>query len=254
MFHLDDVIILGMAVPEQHRDGSKTVCVAAYHEDLGMIRIFPCSADMGLSRWSKVSVDLEKNKKDSRYESYRIANSIDMLNKPPLSIYGKISRNQRIEILDKLRSPCVADVNTARFSLCVIKPYEIFDVWLSSNPTFDKNNQKSIPLISSDEWLKTKADYPLQPRIRYKCSKLCSGHDQSILEWGAFEWMRKNESKAHMIIDNWKFRNHEYEHYLIIGNQLRHRTSFLVINVVPIKKEGAISNSIKQNSLFGVNT
>lgn len=251
MFHLDDVVILGLAVPEQHRDGRKTICVAAYHQDLGMIRIFPCSAEMGLSRWQKVSVSLEKNPKDTRYESYRLYGSDSGFAGCSIaSSKSKVAREKRIDILEKLKCKCVSEINTARFSLGVVKPI-IEDVWIDNNPTFDKQRQSHLSIVD-DKWLKTKGDYPYQPRIRYRCSDSCNGHSQTILEWGAFEWMRKNPKVEDIVRlrNNWMLGDSEYEHYLIVGNQLQHRTSFIVINLIHIKTGVVQTPSIKQSDFL----
>lgn len=252
MIELRDVVVLGMAVPEQARDGRNTVCMAAYQQDLGLIRIYPCRADMGLNRWQKITVFVEKNPSDTRYESFRMVGSKDQWDSLSVSKTGVVKKEDRVAIVDRLKSACVHDINTARLSLGVIKPYAIHDVWLDDNPTFGKAQQKAIPLNESEQWLKTKSDYPFQPRISYQCSPTCKGHNQTILEWGAFEWMRKNPGQLQQLIDNWRLHDSQYEHYLLVGNQAQHRTGFLVINMLWFKRESCNSPALKQPELFGV--
>lgn len=249
MIHLTDIICLGLAVPEQISDGRKTVCMAAYHADLGLIRIYPCRADMGLHRWQKFSAYIERNPKDTRYESFKFYGSNDSWDSLSISPECILPRDERLKLLDKIKTTCVADINTSRLSLGIIKPIDILSVWYDKNPIYYKSKQYPIALVKSDEWILTKSDYQLQPRIIYRCNPNCKGHNQTILEWGAFEWMRKNKGDEYKIIDNWKLSDPKYEHFLLVGNQVQHRTSFLVINVIPFKTEIALNSSIKQINL-----
>lgn len=250
MIHLTDIICLGLAVPEQIKDGRKTVCMAAYHADLGLIRIYPCRADMGLHRWQRFSAYVERNPQDTRYESFKFYNSRDGWDSLSVSSQGIVSRDERLILLDKLKTTCISDINIARLSLGIIKPVDILSVWYDRNPLYTKPKQYPIALVKSDEWVTTKSDYSLQPRIHYRCHPNCKGHNQTILEWGAFEWIRKNPGNEYQIIENWKLTDPQYEHFLLVGNQAQHRNSFLVINVIPFKTKIASTSSIKQMALL----
>lgn len=250
MIHLTDIICLGLAVPEQIKDGRKTVCMAAYHADLGLIRIYPCRADMGLNRWQRFSAYVERNPQDTRYESFKFYNSRDGWDSLSVSSQGIVSRDERLILLDKLKTTCISDINIARLSLGIIKPVDILSVLYDRNPLYTKPKQYPIALVKSDEWVTTKSDYSLQPRIHYRCHPNCKGHNQTILEWGAFEWIRKNPGNEYQIIENWKLTDPQYEHFLLVGNQAQHRNSFLVINVIPFKTKIASTSSIKQMALL----
>lgn len=250
MIHLTDIVCLGLAVPEQTSKGNTTVCMAAYHPDLGMIRIYPCRPDMGLGRWRKFSAYVERNPKDTRYESFKLYGASDGWDSLSVNLTGKVPRSERLGILEKCQTTCVHDINTARLSLGVIKPETIFRVEYGKNPLYVKPSQRPLVLVESDRWVSTKADFPFQPIIMYRCHAGCKGHKQTILEWGAYEWIRKNSGDEYQIIENWRLTDPDYEHFLVVGNQASHRNSFLVINVVPFKTEKALSPSIRQSELI----
>lgn len=255
MIHLENIVALGLAVPEQISDGRKTVCLAAYHEDLRLIRIYPCRADMGLNRWRKFSAYVERNPQDTRMESFKLVGSKDQWDSLSVTTGSLLSRTDRAILLDKIvnsTGSCVKEINSIRFSLGLIKPYAIHDVYLADNPTYLKPIQHGIALMEADGWVKTKANYPFQPRIKYQCTPTCPGHDQSILEWGAFEWMRQNPGREHQLIDNWRLRDANYHHYLLVGNQASHRNSFVVINLINVKREMSKFPSLVQDDLFAV--
>lgn len=66
---VDDIVILGNAVPDEISDNRKTVCTAGYSDELGLVRIYPVPPDAELIRWALVGIDLERNPKDNRKES-----------------------------------------------------------------------------------------------------------------------------------------------------------------------------------------
>lgn len=250
MIHLTDIICLGLAVPEQISDGRKTVCMAAYHEDLGLIRIYPCRVDMGMHRWQRFSAYIERNPQDTRYESFKLYGSRDGWDSLSVSANGVLRRDERIALVNKIKTTCIHDINTSRFSLGIIKPMEIMSVWYEPNPSYTKPKQHSIALVKSDEWAATKSDFPFHPRMIYRCHPNCPGHNQTILEWGAYEWLRKTSGDEYQIIENWRLTDPQYEHFLLVGNQAQHRNSFLVINVLWFKRQQAESPSLKQQSLL----
>lgn len=85
--------------------------------------------------------------------------------------------------------------------------------------------------------IRTKRDYPMQPRFEYRCGNQCqsrSRHDQQLLEWGCFEFIKKchDYNQIHDIWRNMGIGNKEWRHFFVVGNQANQRTSFMVINVI----------------------
>ena len=96
--------------------------------------------------------------------------------------------------------------------------------------------QKS--LISSILPMKTKENFPLVPRIKYRCSscKAKGVHDQQVIDWGFYEWMRKNPDNKEQVWENAKIINSNSDIYFLIGNQMLHRVSFMIISVFSFPK------------------
>lgn len=235
---IDDFIVLGTAVPEQIKDGRKTICVAGYSPTHGFIRIYPCDHRMELRRWSIYQLDnLVSNPKDTRHESWKFDNS--KVNWGKLSEHvqfvGKIDKNERLPLLQSIKDNCVSDINNRHDSLGIVQvtPRE---AWMASNDQHDKPRTELMFDLDGDKWLQTKADYPIEPRVRYDCNcHYCNGHNQKVLEWGAYEWMRKNPEKTNQYFDNVKLMDGDYTQFFFVGNQAYHRKSFLIINIIPIK-------------------
>lgn len=237
MMTLNNVIVLGVAVPEQTKNNGKTACVAAYHHDLGLIRLYPARPDGDLRRWAIVDVDVERPaaNKDSRKESFKI---LGPLEDQQYKKVGELSdRIARAELMDRLSlKSCQRHLNDDHRSLAVIKPSEI-DRWhFAPNPNYGTQNIQTQIAYSDCDYVQTKADYQNVPRIKYKCHADCKGHHQQVLEWGAFECIRKNgHQNQESLWKNWRIGDANYSHYFLIGNQVAHRATFLVINIIPIE-------------------
>ena len=65
---IDDMIVLGRAVPEHLRNGRVTVCTAGYSKKLGFVRVFPTTAYMPLNNWNIVKMAVERDAIDTRRE------------------------------------------------------------------------------------------------------------------------------------------------------------------------------------------
>jgi len=229
---IDNLVILGTAVPELRKDGHKTVCVAGWNKDLGFVRIYPCNAEMGLHRWDVVSVTVEGNNKDTRFESWKLIGEA-----PSIFKTGRIEGTDRKDLMEATVSLCVTDINNMKLSLGVIQAHHI-TTKLTKNSSL--NNQETFSELENDNrWLKTRGDYLLQPKLEFNCGNACRSknkHSQTVLEWGAYEWVRKNPENIHQLFNNWKINNPDYDIFFVVGNLCRHRNSFIIISVIPLKK------------------
>src|SRR5229473_3507240 len=72
---VEDLLVLGNAVPDIISDYRITVCTAGYSPSHGLVRIYPVPANSHMKRWNVVKVPLERNPKDTRAESWKIQGS-----------------------------------------------------------------------------------------------------------------------------------------------------------------------------------
>ena len=233
---LDDVVILGTAVPDVLRDNRRTVCTAGYSDKLGLIRIYPVPIDAHLGRWDIVSVPLERNPADTRVESWKIKGSRsnwDHLKDSITKVGEVISRSRRIELeetlLDRYGVSCVDNLNERKLSLGIIDPI-IEGHYLGERKNYDPSIQGSL---THDEPFLTIRNYKEQPRLVYRCPNCVSKkpHDQQILEWGSYEWMRNNKQDYEQLWENFHIDDPDYRKLLLIGNQAKHRNAFMVISI-----------------------
>ncbi len=105
------------------------------------------------------------------------------------------------------------------------------------NEDYDKLWQLGLPGMTELEAVKVKRDFPYAPYITYRCPDCQTEgqqHDQQVLEWGFYEWFRKNPDNKEQVWENAGFNRGDSDIYLLVGNQMAHRTSFMVISVLRV--------------------
>lgn len=236
-----NVLVLGRACPEPLKDGRVTVCLAGWHENEGFIRIYPTRYDSPCHQWDYINVELEKNENDTRAESWKIAGSKKEWESlaQKIKVMGKMNDVvERRNFLGNLVDECVSDINQSKRSLGIIKPI-IQRTYFATNPKYGEIFQLGLPNMTELDEVKVKRDFSYEPRLTYSCSKCkteSGKHDQQILEWGFYEWMRKNPENKEQVWQNAKIGDPARDHYLLVGNQAAHRTSFMIISLFRVPK------------------
>src|SRR5438132_8893567 len=99
---VDDLLVLGNAVPDIISDQRITVCTAGFSKKHGLIRIYPVPPLSNMKRWNIVEVPLERNSRDTRAESWKIQgskNDWDKLGAKIRRIDGIAGRDERLATL-----------------------------------------------------------------------------------------------------------------------------------------------------------
>ncbi len=237
---MDDLIMLGNAVPDEISDNRRTVCTACYSPKHGLVRIYPVPPEAKMPRWNVVSMPLEKNPQDTRTESWKVQGSKDEWSRlrEKIQVVDKLTRPKQIDLLKKLYDEfgvnCVQDLNDAKRSLGIIKP-KIIKSWMADRKNYSPSVQSTL---DSDVLFLTIHNYQKQPRVQYHCSGCRSAkpHDQQILEWGIYEWMRKNPANMEQGLTNLGITDPNFDKYFLVGNAAQHRNSFMVISVFRFKR------------------
>jgi len=237
---IERVIILGRGVPEQISDGRITVCVAGWSEARGFVRLYPSRVDSPLQVWNIVDVEVERNPRDGRSESWKFPDSRsgwENINQHMI-VTGSLSREHRIGLLDSIKSSCVMDINDRRESLGIIKP-RIGRSYLSINHMHTEAYQPLFEIMEHAD-IATKRDHFAEPRLSYLCGDGCRAkrsHDMQLLDWGCYQWIRKHPESADQIWRNMGIGADGWTHYFLVGNQANQRTSYMVINILRQKSE-----------------
>jgi len=229
---LEDFVMLGTTVPEPNSDGRVFVCSAGISSELrSLVRIYPLARRDIPHRWNTYRVPLERNPKDHRSESFRIAGdrSVGMherINEAFLPL-GKVKDILRPDLLRRYVVGSIREANEQRLSLAVVQPDRI-DLDFEHNPLSPDSPQLALFDVEGEPPSGAKR-FPFIPRLHF--TDECGSHHLMLRDWGAFELQRR-KGEAY-------FRQHLASALhlgpassLLIGNMNHRRTAWLVISVL----------------------
>jgi hypothetical protein len=236
---IKDLIVLGRACPEPLKDGRVTVCLAGWSASEGFIRIYPTRYDTPCHQWDVIDIEVEKNEQDTRFESRKIVGSKTEWEtlSSKIKIVGSVDKPaERANLLYNLKDRGVNYINNVKRSLGIIRP-QIKQHYFRQNLKYSELFQMGLPGFTELDQVKVKRDFPYEPRVKYTCPddpEDTTPHDQQILEWGFYEWIRKNPDNKEQVWENAQFNRADTDLYFLVGNQMAHRTSFMVISVLRV--------------------
>jgi hypothetical protein len=209
---IDDFVMLGKAHPIEHGDGRKFVCSAGFSKELGFIRIYPLSIKDSPKRWSINKVELERNPKDNRSESWKIKGDRSpvkhiLVNKCFTKL-NDVHESEKLELVQNaITQPRSAHENSVEYlnsrylSLGIIFPIE-------PPQLFYKDDKPYLRVID---------DCP--PKQGYR--------NMQIGEWGV--WIYKEENNKEITPDGLRLKTNPP---LFVGNMNAHRNVWLVISIL----------------------
>lgn len=229
----EDFVMLGKTVPEPNSDGRVFVCSAGWSSEYRkLIRIYPLARKNAPPRWSKSVVRLERNPKDSRDESWRLAGdrstaSHESINLSFDVVEKRVGVDVQSEMVKRTLVDSLAQANTERLSLALVHPVATPRLFFDHNPT--SPDSPALRLFDvGQEQAKGAKRFPYIPRLEFADED--GTHRLMLRDWGVFEFMRKHGSS----------RRHELEgalrlgpdSSLLVGNLNNQRTAWIVISVL----------------------
>jgi len=240
--YFEDLVVLGNAVPDEISDNRITVCTVAYSKEHGLIRIYPVPPNSPMNhRWNVVSVPLERNKKDSRDESWKIQDSKTEWDSlaSKIKLKRKLSRKEWVGLIEHLKEHhsygCIEDINDKRLSLGIIVP-KILDKKLEKRKNVDTVFQTTLV---NENLFMTINNYGVRPVISYRCPTCRTKkqqHNQGVIEWGVYESLRREQVHNDQVWHNLRIDDSDYDISFLVGNMNLHRSKFLIISVFRYKR------------------
>lgn len=219
-----DALVIGIGCPNSTSDGRVVQCCIAVTKELGLIRFF---ADYkGLmseaSIWDECRIEIQRTGKDSRDESFKLK-SIEKIGKVTCPL-------QKRHILDGivLESGCRDPIdyqNDRHCSIAVVKPV------LGSMGFSIENRPQDEP----SDWFVTSKDLLHRAHIKWT-SPQGKQHYAHICAHEVMEGLRKNPSSPWVIFDYMRANDQDYDKWLVLGNMVRHRSTWIIVHVHRLKK------------------
>lgn len=235
-FVIDDLVVLGNAVPDFLRDSRVSVCTAGYSPKHGLVRVYPVPPKSAMqNRWNIVEVPVERRPEDKRIESWKIQGSKSEWERlsSKIKLVGKVPEGQRGTLMDKLFGRfgvgCVETLSEKQLSLGLIRP-SVLGYKLTNREDYEPAVQ--LQLGSVRRFLTIK-NYKKKPMIRYRCGscKTKSPHNQQVVEWGVYNWMRRFPDKEEQVWENLGLTRTNDERMFLVGNMFLHPNSFIIISL-----------------------
>jgi HNH endonuclease len=230
---LEDFVMLGTTVPEPCSDKRVTVCSAGISPQLGsLVRVYPLARRNAPRRWHGYRVPLERNPKDSRPESWKVAGdrtpgAHERINEQFAQIHGPMKPADRTALLRKYTIGSIKQANERRLSLAVIHP-DALELHFEHNPDSPDSPQMSLFDMPGEPPSGARR-FPWMPRLDFKDE--LGWHHLMLRDWGAFELQRKHDGdyfRRNLAVALHLDQNSS----LLIGNLSNRRTAWLVISVL----------------------
>lgn len=241
-------ICLAKSIPEfDKRDGKLYTCSLGFSPQKGVIRLYPLPIN-GLSKWDIVTLYVERNKRDSRNESWKISSGSRHENfigfENDIQYNGKANHVQRkniIAFLNQNASPSLSELNKNRKSIGIIKADSVHASWAENSRYKNENQITLFEDVESKNYYDryTKDSKEKISRIAFKDGD--GLHDLQLNEWHYFEGGRK----LGFTKDIFKNLHTNTSKILLLGNMLQYQTSWMVLSVFGSPK-------VINHNLFGM--
>jgi hypothetical protein len=218
---------LAKSIPEySKRDGSVYTCSLGYSTEKGLIRVYPIPLK-GMYKWNIYKIPVERNKRDSRMESFKLASYSRKNDFIGLSNDVKqigIIRNKQalIQQLSNNIYPSISRMNELRISIGLIKVNE-YNVFWDNNDRFINTTQIGMfdDVEIADFTKYTKETKMKESRIKFKDAD--GLHNLQFNEWQYYEFQRKYGYE----LDAFRNINGRGEKYLLLGNMNGYRMNWI---------------------------
>ena len=229
---IEDFVMLGKTVPEPYVDGRIFVCSAGVSPEMNtLMRIYPLARRYAPERWTVNRVQLERNPKDSRRESWKLAGDRRVGEHEYINMtfhrLGKVKERERARLLSKYVVPSIAVANERRMSLAVVHPLAMPRLLFEFNPSSPAAPR--LALFEDEVIRPQRAErFAFIPRLQFSDDE--GFHDLMLRDWGCFEFLRKyGDDRRHELFDALHLTP---QSSLLVGNMNHHRNAWLVISVV----------------------
>lgn len=225
--------VIAKSIPEySKRDGCTYTCTLGYCQEFNeIIRVYPVPL-IGMKKWETYSIEVEKNKRDTREESWKLksySRDNGFIGLEDVFYLSKTDRNQCINYLLKLHQvkTSIQSCNKEKKSIAII-PVLSYNLYWNSNNRFINTNQLGLfeDVEIADFTKFTKETKESEARIIFDDE--VSTHDIQYNDWGVTEWYRKFKSKFPI---NDAFRNLKNKKYCLVGNMHSYRTTWIALDL-----------------------
>jgi len=231
---IDDFICLGRTVPEDSKKYGRKVCMAGYSDELrSFVRVYPLPVVTPIRQRSLCRLEVTRPNHDSRIESWRLARESDDFG--IVEVADQIKIPDLVVRFEKSLSCSIAELNSKRLSLGVIRPCRIQPLFKSAGIVTDPDQKL---LFESAADLFGEEATRLMPYIRFTDEG--GSHELQVREWGCYEFLRKNPENTSALWEALRLGNDKNDYFFVVGNMCNRRNVWLIISIYQAAKHGPL--------------
>lgn len=225
--------LLSKTIPEySKRDNTLYTCSVGLSPELGLIRVYPLPL-VGMEKWGIYELDVEKNKRDSREESWKISSYSRKEEwngyEADIKRIGTANKQYVVSCLAYYVDHSISELNRKRKSIGVLDVGSEYNLKWDTNARFVTSNQiglfQDVEIDLAPHAKFTKATKEKECRLVFNDAD--GKHNIQYNEWGIYEFQRKFGAKK----DAFRYLNGKENQYLLIGNMHNYRNTWIALSI-----------------------
>lgn len=217
-------------VPElSKRDGNVYTCSVGYSPQLGFIRVYPLPL-YSMKRWHRYEIEVEKNKRDSRAESWKLSSYTRFDNfigfEKEIICKGKNDSSSIIAMMQKQITPSLSRLNEQRASIGFLMVNNVRPYW-DVNDRYINTKQigmfADVEIADFSKYMKETKER--ESRITFKDGD--GTHDLQLNDWQYYEYQRQHGANS----GAFRFIEVDKKSILVVGNMFSYRSKWICLGV-----------------------
>lgn len=222
--------VIVRTVPEISRtDGGVYTCSIGWNDELGFIRVYPLPL-YGMNRWGVYEIEIEKNKRDSRRESWKLASYTRHERfigfEKDIICVGKANPAVMIKKMQQAAVPAISVLNQRRDSIGFVMTTQARAYWDTNERFINAAQLGLFEDVEIPDFKKyTKDTKGGVSRLSFRDGD--GQHDVQLNDWQYYEYQRKNGAKP----DAFRYINNDLPRLVMVGNMYQYRSTWLALDV-----------------------
>jgi hypothetical protein len=237
--HVEDFVVLGRTVPEDSKKYGQRVCMAGYSPSCNQfLRVYPLMVPVGPNAGTNdfrarytYHLDLTRNPKDNRMESWRVEDEMNPT-RTPWAAATEVKKTAILDWLSTKKVPSIDALNTCRMSLGVL--FVPADNWTGTAVEKEAPAPPEHHRSLFEDLEHQAVAEPAFGKVRYapyiEFQDALSTHRLQVREWGAYRLL-SNESYSDKPESLWTASGYRTgkDLWIVVGNMTNHRKNWMVI-------------------------
>lgn len=226
--HKIKYVVLAKSIPEySKRDGVCYTCSLGYSPEMGIIRAYPLPV-VSMNKWDIYEINVEKNKYDSRNESWKLSTYARKENWMGLGedvrYLGTCNPQKIVDMIASQKVPSLKHLNRNKMSIGLVDLKEYRMYWEENKRYINTTQYGMFEDVSLADFTKyTKHTKEKESRIYFRDAD--GEHDLQYNEWQIYEFQRKFNATTEA------FRHMKNKNMLLVGNMHNYRNVWIGLSL-----------------------